>query len=543
MGDMFRQKARRLPARLVALLRPVGAFLRSVRFRLALWFVLILGVVVIAFSVFIYYRQLYDLRGAAVDRLEYRTQKLRSFFKYTDQKTFAGVPFHLPEDQAPGNLLPGDPEGEDPGDQEGDILALIDLDGRVVQNWGPLEADGAAQIAGRAMRKSGEEQVDSPALYSAVVSGKRPKAEYILLFTPVASEGERLGYLLLGSPVDPGGSLPRLLASLALGVIATLGFALAGGVWLADRAIRPVKTITQAARRIGETDLSLRLHLNRKDELGELASTFDEMLARLEAAFDRQRQFTADASHELRTPLTIVNLETDHALARRRTPEEYERALWVIKSENDYMTHLVGDLLTLARMDAGQVALHKQELDLSDLALEVVERLAPLAKKNGVRLTAGDLPELPILGDRQYLIQLLTNLVENAIKYTTGQEKQVEVQSGRIQENHRLLAWARVTDNGPGIPPEHLPRLFDRFYQVDRARTQTIPPEPPGEEEAAGRATPSGTGLGLSIVDWIARAHEGEIRVQSVYGKGSSFEVRLPLVEKKGNLHRLRLTR
>ena len=168
------------------------------------------------------------------------------------------------------------------------------------------------------------------------------------------------GYILLADPIDPDNQLPRLFVSLTLG-IGTLAIAMIGGVWLADRVMRPVKTITHTAQTIGETDLSMRLHLEQKDELGELADTFDAMLDRLQAAFERQRQFTADASHELRTPLTIVELEASRAPAAQHSPADYERALSIIYSENQFaMIRLVNNLLTLARMDAGQVVLHKE---------------------------------------------------------------------------------------------------------------------------------------------------------------------------------------
>jgi signal transduction histidine kinase len=302
----------------------------------------------------------------------------------------------------------------------------------------------------------------------------------------------------------------RLLFTLLLGSLFTLGVALGGGLWLADRAMRPVHAITQAARTISETDLNRRLNLKGRDELAELANTFDGMLARLQAAFERQRQFVADASHELRTPLTIVNLESSRALASKRSADEYQRALGVIRSENEFMSHLVGDLLTLARMDAGQMAMEKTPLDLSDIALEAVERLAPLAERKNVRLETGDLPEVNIIGDRRYLLQMLSNLVENGIKYTGGAEKRVRVETGLEGDS----AWVRVSDTGEGIPPEHLPHVFDRFYRVDKARSR-------GEDEFQG-----GNGLGLSIVNWIVQAHGGEVRVESAPGAGATFEVR-----------------
>jgi signal transduction histidine kinase len=359
---------------------------------------------------------------------------------------------------------------------------------------------------------------------------------------PVASGNNPIGFFLLGTPIDPNGQLPRLLVTFSLGLLLILGVALAGGVWLADRAMRPVKTITEAAQNISETDLSLRLHMDSQDELGQLANTFDAMLDRLQASFERLRQFTADASHELRTPLTIIDLEASRALATQRHAQEYERSLKVIHSENRFMSRMVTNLLTLARMDAGQVTLHKEPVDLSDVALEVVERLAPIAKKEQVRLSAGDLPELLILGDRQYLVQMLSNLVENAIKYCRVEDRRIQVEAGSRSSKDGALACVRVIDNGIGIAPEHLPHLFDRFYQVDKARTRQnnetgVEEKNQSQEKAAEvfDSAPSGTGLGLSIARWIAQAHGGEINVESEPGKGSTFEVSIPLANSKNS--------
>lgn len=487
----------------------------SIRFRLALWFVFILGVVVVLFSVFVYTRQVRDLKEAAISRLEYKTDRLAASLRYTIWDYFDRTPLGLPKDPSSGETL----------FQDGDILALVTTAGKVVRNWGPSEATRVSLWVEEGLREENFSRPLSSRVYNATIQVDEMPTDYVMVLVPVVADRRLAGYFLIGNPIDPDRQLPRLGFSLALGTFITLGIALFGGFWLADRAMQPVKQITDTARSIGETDLNRRIHLNRKDELGELADTFDGMLERLQAAFDRQRQFTADASHELRTPLTIVDLETSRALQRRRDPEEYERVLRIVHSENQFMVRLVNNLLILARMDAGQETLDKNEVDLSDVTLEVVERLAPIAANEQVRLMAGALPEVIVLGDRQHLFQMITNLVENAIKYSDGDERWVEVGTGvREDATAKPKAWVRIADNGPGIPPEHLPLLFDRFYQIDRARSRANQ-----EHDDAGEQTPSGTGLGLSIAQWIARAHGGEITVQSEPGQGSVFEVVLPL--------------
>jgi len=505
-----------MTVQLRSLLARAHTLLRSIRLRLALWFVLILAIVLGFFSAFIYLRQVQDLRVLAVARLEMKARRLGIILHFSEQGFFDRLPLQSLYDAFGNETIL----------QEDDVLAFLTPQGEILQSWGELKSNAVSRLVARATRSGRPLEAFSGGVFSVALSSANPRKAYMVMLAPIMPQGRLDGFFLLGTPIDPDNHLPRLLLTLFLGTGGMLAIALVGGFWLADQAIQPVKQITQTARSISETDLSLRLNLDRKDELGELADTFDAMLARLQAAFDRQRQFTADASHELRTPLTIIDLETSRALSARRSAQEYEHALKVIQSENQFMIRLVNNLLTLARMDAGQVALQNQRLDLSDVTLEVVERLAPLAAKEQVKLTVGELPELPILGDRQYLAQMLTNLVENAIKYTTGEEKRVWVETGCSDAAQGKFAWVRVTDNGPGIPEEHLPHLFDRFYQVDRARTRQS-----YDAESQDEQTPSGTGLGLSIAQWIAKAHRGIIRVQSRVGEGSTFEVSLPLVD------------
>lgn len=460
------------------------SFFHSLRFRLVLWFTAILALVMFAFSAFIYLSQERDRRGEALYRME------RKFRDVEEMLTISP--------SIPLNLSPMD------------VLLLLGPNNEILASHGTdTEEYVETLIAGaEAARQANPTDHPAPVAFWFDTGGSSAEP-YFYLVKPILTAGQP-AQLILGNPYDPYGLDNRLLVTLLLGNLLTLGVAVGGGLWLADRALRPVQTITQAAQTISETDLNRRLNLKGRDELAQLANTFDGMLGRLQAAFERQRQFVADASHELRTPLTIVNLESSRALASKRTVDEYQRALGVIRSENEFMSHLVNDLLTLARMDSGQMVLEKTPLDLSDLALEAVERLAQLAERKNVRLETGDLPEALISGDRRYLLQMLSNLVENGIKYTGGEARRVHVETGLEGDS----VWVRVSDSGPGIPPEHLPQLFERFYRVDQARSRAA------EDESAG------SGLGLSIVQWIAAAHAAQVRVESVPGEGTTFEVR-----------------
>jgi signal transduction histidine kinase len=208
-----------------------------------------------------------------------------------------------------------------------------------------------------------------------------------------------------------------------------------------------------------------------------------------------------------------------------------------IQAENEQMTTIVNSLLFLARADTGQMTLHREKVDLSDIALASVERLLPMARKSQVTLATGDLPELLISGDPHYLGQMLTNLIENGIKYTSGVGRRVHVE---LACEKSCWGVVRVQDDGPGISSEHVPYLFERFYRVDKARSRRQ--KEPAQMADPDSLKPGGTGLGLAIVQWIVQAHEGEIRVQSEIGNGSLFEVRLPLLSDPAKLAEATMT-
>jgi signal transduction histidine kinase len=498
-------------------------FFKSIRFRLTLWSTAILVVILLVFSIFVYYRQaqylLVDTRVQLLDQ----AQRLAPLYHLADQAGTGPASSQLPDlTMLNSGMLSGS-----------EALAVIGANGSTIQKLGGISDNLIHQLM-QTWQTSG--QFPGAVTYissSGGLPGLHLGNQTLYLVSPITDDRRQIGLIILSSPIDPRGQLHTLLVTLVLASLGTLAIAMLGGYWLAARAMSPVHTITRTARSISETDLHRRLNLGTQDELGELADTFDAMLDRLQAAFDRQRQFTANASHELRTPLTIVSLEADQVLSRRRSVGEYERALAVIKSENKFMSHLVNDLLTLARMDAGQTQMKFEPLDLSDLALDVIDRLNSLASRAGVELHVGDFPAVSVRGDLQYLTQLITNLVENAIKYAGGRGHHVRVETGQRAIAGQPFGWLQVEDDGPGIPAEHLPYLFDRFYRVDQARAASPPDDlsESNQEKELG-----GSGLGLSISQWIARAHGGQVVVYSEVGKGSTFELQLPCLAPRPSL-------
>jgi signal transduction histidine kinase len=496
------------------MIRRLQQFATSIRFRLSLWTTTVLVVILLVFSIFVYTRQVYDMQVDTQNYLEAKTRQIELLYKISSLFNTTSGQVELPDLTTLSSTLLSDQE----------VLVLVKSDGQVLQKAGTIDDSAVLTISNSWKNASQVKGLGTYTVSFPLVAEHNQRILYLFQVTPFFVNHDWAGLMVLGRPIDTNEQLPRLVFTLFLGSLATMVFALAGGYWLAGRAMAPVRTITRTARGISETDLSQRLKLGSKDELGELADTFDAMLDRLQVAFDRQRQFTADASHELRTPLTIVGLETDQALTHHRSVDEYERVLLVIKSENEFMARLVNDLLTLARMDAGQTRLRMEHLDLSDITLEVVERLTPLAHQAGVELDLGEVPQVDIQGDSQYLSQMLANLVENAIKYAGGPGHHVKIDTGVRIDNGKNTGWVRVEDDGPGIPAEALPFLFDRFYRVDKARTR----QQDDPQKISSGKNPEGSGLGLSIVYWIIQAHKGQVEISSELGQGSVFIVSLP---------------
>lgn len=485
---------------------------QSVRVRLTLWYLAVMAFILVVFGGSFYAAQTFLNADVADRRLEAQLYQQSQQFAQTYQQA-------LLTRQSLDALDLSLPSQE--------LVLVLSPDGTVLDTRGPLTGSLIQQLRVKAQQNAGTLDVatsTSPPQHARGWWGSWNSGnDYHVLITPLLDRNTRIATLLVGLPRQF--SISFLAIWLFQGTLALLVAAI-GGYWLAGKALRPVQTITRLANEINATDLRRRLHLPRRDEFGELAATFNQMLARLDAAFKRQTQFTADASHELRTPLTIIDLEINRALTQFQQPEEYKQVLRQIQAENQQLATIVNSLLLLARADTGQMALDMQEVDLSDLALACVERLLPLAQRNQVTLATGDLPEVLVHGDPRYLGQMLTNLIENGIKYTSGHGTRVHVELACEQ---KCWGVVRVRDDGPGVSEEHLPYLFERFYRVDQARSagkrRGVQEDGPGGDEVGG------SGLGLSIVQWIVQAHGGEVSVESTIGRGTLFEVRLPLLQ------------
>lgn len=322
----------------------------------------------------------------------------------------------------------------------------------------------------------------------------------------VSGQPVQTGYVQVARLFDSYESFSRVLV-LALFV----GFAGAtASVFLAvlvtPSSFKPLEDIADVARQITNADdLSRRVpYTEREDEVGILARAFNQLLERLENLFQTQQRLLADVSHELRTPLTTIRGNAD---LMRRMGEVDEDSLQIIQEEAERMTRLVGDLLLLARADAGSLPLERKKIELDNLFFEVYRQVSLIDKKVNVQMA--EIDQVCVIGDPDRLKQLMLNLIGNAIKYTPVGEEVIL----RLSQE---AGWAciQVTDTGVGIPPEDLPYIFERFYRVDKARTRHQ----------------GGSGLGLSIARWIAHAHGGRIDVSSEVGTGSTFSVWLPAV-------------
>lgn len=468
-------------------------FIHSITFRFTIWYLVVLAALLLALSAGVYGWLSRGLHQNMDDDLRVRTTQLQSVRGVLDsigQGSFEedlGEVVVLYFEQA-GTLRSISPKDVDLPLEANLVMAAIEgeasFDTVHTANHGdlrvhvvPFSEEDPAFMPGRPGMPGSRVRIDSAAL----AVGR--------------------------STSDIDDALRRLRRILMLAIPFTLVIAGAGGVFLARRALKPVDQIGKTALEIEETDLSRRIPVTTKDELGRLSSTLNQMIDRLERAFNRQQQFTGDASHELRTPLSVIEAESTLALQRDRSDKEYRQSLETIAQEAKHMAVIIDQLLALARADSGKAKPVFTEVNLGQVIDEVVSDIDVLCREKGLDLSVGEVVDLKVSGDAGMLRQLFVNLLSNAIRYT-------EI-GGKVSVSMRgegRTAVVDITDTGIGIPQEEIPHVFERFYRVDKARSR-----------AEG-----GSGLGLAICKHIAEAHGGTIEVQSQVGKSSTFSVQLP---------------
>lgn len=395
---------------------------------------------------------------------------------------------------------PPPPEPERRGRRER-LVRMFDLDGRPMVIPGTASIEGARPWDEKAFTRAAAGEM----LYTNAVNDEVPYR----IYTSTATINEKKYVVQSATNItDVNDVLNNLTTTLALLAPLALIIAGLGGLLITNRALSPIRRIVDAANEMKSEDISKRLPAEGSDEFADLAGSINELLCRLEEgyvqlneAFQREKQFTADASHELKTPLTAIKANTSLILRGKRTPEQYEEAIQAIDQSTDTVNRLVQDLLLLAHSDSGQLTQMYEEVQTADLLSEAVssaQKNAPVEIRNDAET---------VTGDPEQFKRLLVNLIDNAQQHTPSDGK---ITVGASQtENGTVIT---VADTGEGIAEEHIPHLCERFYRIDPSRTRNT----------------GGTGLGLAICKSIVDSHGGAIKIESTPGEGTIVTVTIP---------------
>jgi heavy metal sensor kinase len=479
----------------------------SLRFKLTLWYVLILGILLISFSTFLYF---------TLSKSLYRDvdHKLRSLADLVASESlsplskfgFGNIDRAL---ETSMNLKP-----------IGKFIQVLDESGKIGRKSDNLK-NVQLPISLNALKNA------SKGLITYETNRSIRDTPLRIITFPVVDNNYVTKIVQIASSLEEvEDALNTLFIILMITVPLALMVAILGGQFLAHKALKPVDHITQTARMITSQNLSKRIDPPKvKDEISRLIETFNEMISRLDQSFQQIKQFSSDASHELKTPLTILKGEVEVMLRKQRTPQEYQQTLKSNLEEINRMSQIVEDLLLLSKADTGEIRLNKEDINLPNILTEVVTQMDILASSRRLHLfTSNHHQDIHILGDALQIRELFINLIENGIKYTEeGGSIHISLQKEYLspernqtdggQGEREKFVKVIVSDTGIGIAKEDQARIFNRFFRVDKARSREQ----------------GGSGLGLSICKWIVEAHQGEIKVESELGKGSSFIVKLPL--------------
>jgi heavy metal sensor kinase len=459
---------------------------RSLKFRLVTWYAGWLAVLFVVFGIFVYQSLSYYLKDSLREALARRARQVADLAQRTTadwQTTGREIRTHF----AP---------------EVNSRLTRVTINGKIVYVSGP-PAD--ASFDPLAVPAAGDVRAGESFARRALPDGR---VLYVVVLSRLV--GGRNFVIEEGFSEGPiRTTLEAWLTVLVLGLVVLIIVSALGGFWLAQRALQPVDRIIASAQRISSLNLSERLPVHHTgDELERLSIALNSMIGRLDDAFQQTRRFLADASHELRTPLTMMQAELEAIHERYDLKPNIREPAASGLDEVQRLRTIVEGLLALSRLDAGEALEQRIPVDLAELAATTADQMCLLAEDKGISVTCHSAAKVMVEGDRSRLKQLMVNLLDNAIKYTPpGGNVMVNVFT---KENK---AVTEVRDNGIGIPREALPRVFDRFFRVDKARSREL----------------GGAGLGLAIVRSICVAHGGKVDVQSDEGAGSRFTISLPL--------------
>jgi heavy metal sensor kinase len=477
-----------------------------VRVRLTLWYSIVLGLVLVLLAVLTYF--LYWHNSAR--RTDSNIRELSEAFVTTFNA-------ELTHETGPGAVKNAGAQSMVEHRFRGTFFALVDPSGNVIQSSLDLPRIGSSReqlnrdfFPSETFRALVAAASTSGELHT--VHGPAGKSRFRTMARPLAAVGRTYTLVVLQS-LHPQMEMMEYIRNTFLWAIPIALFAASiGGYFLARKSLAPVAAMAAQARGMGASNLQSRLPVaNERDELGQLALSFNQLLERIEASFEQQRRFMADASHELRTPVAILRGETEVTLSQsERTPSEYRETLTVLRDESQRLARIIEDLFTLTRADTGQYPLSPRDAYLDEIASEALLRARSLALPKNISLTSTIEADLPIHADEALLGRMLLNLLNNAIKYSPSGS--TVTLACRREGDHYVVS---ISDNGPGIPAELQPQIFERFFRADKAR-------------ARSEGDTGGAGLGLSIARWIAEAHHGRLELTRSSPSGSNFTATLP---------------
>ena len=477
---------------------------RGLRFRLTASYALLCALLLVGIATLFRERLAYSLNSEAHDVLDQEWAAMKGYLRI-EKVPVKGHSHKPPEWRYVWQYDPADPDEDFIVQRIRRVYLLTDATGHVMEVSTIYDSIG----------------VDTPQQIQAAIKSPQPiwrlrtnsrGTPYLIRAGVVYDEEHRYPcYVAIGRPMDESDKILNRYTWMYVGLIPfSLLCGCLLGWYLSGRALRPVTQVARAAQRISGSNLSLRIPTRGAgDELDYLIETFNRMIQRLENSFRQIRQFSTDVSHELRTPITAIRGQLEVALFTAKTLDQYRDTSLNCLQDIERLSQIVRALLLLSQAESGQLALQFARIDLAAVVRDIVEQFQIPAEGAHIQLSADLPPECLAEVDRIQFERMLSNLLSNAMKFTPA-GGQVRVALRRLEESLEI----EVADTGCGIPPEHLPHIFDRFYRV------------PSRQSCASQE--QGLGLGLSFVAWIAKAHGGSVRVDSTPGKGTSFIIALP---------------